>query len=109
MVRYASRAPSIDHQWATYVKSTSSVLKDRVSCYCLSKSIYLMLIVVVVNLVLQFFTLWSSEAGIHPTFISPVREPVHHMLLLISGCETQRFAGHTRLVVDISVKHIGLA
>lgn len=101
MVRYASRAPSIDHQWATYVKSTSSVLKDRVSCYCLSKSIYLILIVVVVNL--------SSEAGIHPTFISPVREPVHHMLLLISGCETQRFAGHTRLVVDISVEHIGLA
>lgn len=27
MVRYASRAPSIDHQWATYVKSTSSVFK----------------------------------------------------------------------------------
>lgn len=101
MVRYASRAPSIDHQWATYVKSTSSVLKDRVSCYCLSKSMYPILIVVVVNL--------SSEAGIHPTFISPVREPVHHMLLLISGCETQRFAGHTRLVVDISVEHVGLA
>lgn len=50
-----------------------------------------------------------SEAEIHLAFISPVGEPVHHMLLLASGCKMQRFAGHTRLVVDISVEHIGLA
>lgn len=34
MVRYASRAPSVDHQWASYVNSISSVLKDC-ACYCL--------------------------------------------------------------------------
>lgn len=50
-----------------------------------------------------------SEAELHLAFISPVGEPVHHMLLLASGCKMQRFAGHTRLVVDISVEHIGLA
>lgn len=57
------------------------------------------------------FSVWNSpcEAGIRPTLISPVREPVHHMLLLISRCQAQRFAGHAWLVVDISVKHIGLA
>lgn len=51
----------------------------------------------------------KCKAGIHPTLVSPIREPIHHILLLVSGCETQRFAGHSRLVVDISVKHIGLA
>lgn len=42
-----------------------------------------------------------------PTFVSPVREPVHHVQLL-GGREAQRFAGHARLVVDISVEHVGL-
>lgn len=61
----------------------------------------------------RIFNLWetknSGEGGVNPTFISPIRDSVHHTLLLISGCETQRLTGHTRLVVDISVKHIGLA
>lgn len=47
------------------------------------------------------------RAGRHPTLVSPVRQPVH-ILLLVGGCETQGFAGHARFVVDISVKHIGL-
>lgn len=51
----------------------------------------------------------TCEVETHLAFISPVGEPVHHMLLLASGCKTQRFAGHTLLVVDISVEHIGLA
>ncbi|TNN57219.1 hypothetical protein EYF80_032553 [Liparis tanakae] len=65
MLRYASRAPSTDHQWAT--------------------------------------------AGIHPTFISPVREPVDHVLLPAGGREAQSAAAHTRLVVDVPVTHVGLA
>lgn len=51
----------------------------------------------------------SKKAGVNPTFISPIRNSVHHTLLLIGGCETQRLTGHARLVVDITVKHIGLA
>lgn len=60
------------------------------------------------NVVLQFLQS-VCEGGTPPTLISPVREPIHHILLLVSGCEAQRFAGHRRLVVDIAVKHIGLA
>lgn len=100
MVRYASRAPSRDHQWATYAKSTSSVLKERVRRQCHSQSLHLELHLVFLGL---------GGAGMRPTLIGPVGEPVHHMLLLISGRQTQGFAGHARLVVDISVEHIGLA
>lgn len=49
------------------------------------------------------------EAGTNPTFVSPIRDSVGHVLLLIAGRETQRLTAGARLVVDISVKHKGLA
>lgn len=50
-----------------------------------------------------------AEPRIYPTLIGPVRETINHILLLASGCEPQGFAGHARLVVDITIKHVGLA
>lgn len=99
MLRYASRAPSIDHQWATYDKSTSSVLKDIFNINMHNSFLC--------DYVFAAFA--ACRAGIHPTLISPIRETIHHILLLVSGCESQRFARHCWLVVDISVKHIDLA
>lgn len=88
MVRYASRAPSIDHQWATYVRSTSSVWKRKSILWTLLSS--------------------SGETGTHPTFVGPVGQPVHYMPFLVSAGQTQSFAGHAWHVVDISVEHIRL-
>lgn len=57
----------------------------------------------------DFHSVVSMETDTHLTFIGPIGEAIHHMLLLIGVGEAQRFAGHTRLVVDISVEHVGLA
>lgn len=50
-----------------------------------------------------------GEAATNPTFIRPIRDSVGHVRLLTAGGETQRLTAGARLVVDISVKHEGLA
>lgn len=47
----------------------------------------------------------SGESRTHPTFVGPVGEPVHHVPLLLSVGEAQRFGARARHVVDISVEH----
>lgn len=95
MVRYASRAPSVDHQWASYVSRISSVSKAAA--------------VVITLVFVGFHSLVSMETDSRLTFIGPIGEAIRHMLLLIGAGEAQRFAGHARLVEDISVEHVGLA
>lgn len=50
-----------------------------------------------------------GETGTNTTFIGPIRDSVGHVLLLIAGGEAQRLTAGARLVVDISIKHEGLA
>lgn len=94
MVRYASRAPSMDHQWATYVRSTSSVSEENQHHQYRRPP-------------LRPEPFLVKPEGI-PTFISPVGEPVHDTSLLISTGQAQRSAGHALHVVDISVEHVRL-
>lgn len=48
-------------------------------------------------------------SGTNSTFINPIGDAVRHVRLLIGGGEAQRLTAGARLVVDISIKHEGLA
>lgn len=95
MLRYASLAPSVDHQWATYVMSTSSVREENEHVHHVSQ---------------WMMILFSSlvGTGTNTTFIGPIRDSVGHVRLLVGGCEAQRSTAGARLVVEISVRHEGL-